>query len=65
MKLDQFLKWKGFVSTGGEAKNFIQAGKVLVNGSVENRRGRKLNAGDHVSFGSQHVFFEAAESMEP
>ncbi len=63
MKLDQFLKWKGFVSTGGEAKYFIQAGKVLVNGSIESRRGRKLNVGDHVSFESHHVLFEPTDPM--
>ena len=48
MKLDQFLKWKGWVSTGGEAKQRIQMGEVEVNGSVETRRGRQLSAGDRV-----------------
>ena len=28
MKLDQFLKWMGWVSTGGEAKHRIQMGEV-------------------------------------
>ena len=40
MKLDQFLKWHNFVSSGGEAKNFIKSGYVKVNGEVEKRRGR-------------------------
>ncbi|MAF41747.1 MAG: hypothetical protein CL859_07810, partial [Cyanobium sp. ARS6] len=31
MRLDQFLKWQGWVGTGGEAKMLIQAGQVLVN----------------------------------
>ncbi|WP_206339142.1 MULTISPECIES: RNA-binding S4 domain-containing protein [unclassified Synechococcus] len=48
MKLDQFLKWKGWVSTGGEAKQRIQMGEVEVNGSVETRRGRQLSPGDRV-----------------
>ena len=48
MKLDQFLKWKGWVSTGGEAKQRIQMGEVEVNGSVETRRGRQLSSGDRV-----------------
>ncbi len=52
MKLDQFLKWKGLVATGGEAKHLITSGLVSVNGSIEKRRGRKLNVGDHVKFGS-------------
>ncbi len=52
MKLDQFLKWKGVVSTGGEAKSLITSGLVRVNGNLETRRGRKLLEGDHVSIGN-------------
>jgi len=48
MKLDQFLKWQGWVGTGGEAKLLIKDGQVKVNGSLETRRGRQLNAGDRV-----------------
>ena len=48
MKLDQYLKWMGWVGTGGEAKQHIQAGAVTVNGSVETRRGRQLSPGDRV-----------------
>ena len=50
MKLDQFLKWKNLVSSGGEAKIFIKSGSVKVNGEIETRRGRKLNKGDKVMF---------------
>lgn len=49
IKLDQFLKMQGVVSTGGQAKLLIQAGEVAVNGSIETRRGRKLRPGDLVS----------------
>jgi len=48
IKLDQFLKLMGLVGTGGQAKMLIQAGEVLVNGTVETRRGRKLVVGDRV-----------------
>lgn len=48
IKLDQFLKVKGIVATGGQAKLLIQAGEVKVNGQVETRRGRKLIQGDRV-----------------
>ena len=48
MKLEQFLKWKGLVSTGGEAKLRIQRGDVAVNGVIESRRGRQLASGDAV-----------------
>ena len=48
MKLDQFLKWKNLVSSGGEAKILIKSGSIRVNGEIETRRGRKLNKGDKV-----------------
>ncbi|ACK66582.1 RNA-binding S4 domain protein [Rippkaea orientalis PCC 8801] len=49
IKLAQFLKWKGLVRTGGEAKLRIQGGEVFVNGILETRRGRKLITGDQVT----------------
>ena len=58
MKLDQFLKWKNLVSSGGEAKIFIKSGSVKVNGLIETRRGRKLNKGDKVIFLKNELFFE-------
>lgn len=48
IKLDQFLKWIGIASTGGEAKVMIQNSEVQVNGVTETRRGRKLVSGDRV-----------------
>ena len=45
-KLDQYLKFNGWVESGGEAKLKIRSGDVLVNGVVETRRGRQLNSGD-------------------
>ena len=58
MKLDQFLKWKNLVSSGGEAKIFIKSGSVKVNGSIETRRGRKLNKGDKIIFLKNELIFE-------
>ncbi len=48
IKLDQFLKLRGLVQTGGQAKLMIQSGLVQVNNEPETRRGRKLVAGDRV-----------------
>ena len=45
-KLDQYLKFNGWVESGGEAKLKIRSGEGLVNGVVETRRGRQLNPGD-------------------
>ena len=58
MKLDQFLKWKNLVSSGGEAKIYIKSGKVKVNGEIEIKRGRKLYKGDKVMFLKNELFFE-------
>lgn len=49
IKLAQFLKCKGITYTGGEAKIMIQGGDVLVNNTLETRRGRKLVTGDRVT----------------
>jgi ribosome-associated protein len=48
IKLDQFLKLAGIADTGGQAKILIQTGEVDVNGTMEQRRGRKLVQGDRV-----------------
>ena len=58
MKLDQFLKWKNLVSSGGEAKSIIISGSVKVNGLIETRRGRKLKKGDKVIFLKNELIFE-------
>lgn len=64
IKLSQFLKLNDLVQSGGEAKHLIQSGYVLVNDEVELRRGRKLYAGDRVTFADQiyDVVFEAVGS---
>lgn len=49
IKLEAFLKFSGAVETGGEAKNLIQNGDVLVDGEVCTMRGKKLTLGMTVS----------------
>jgi ribosome-associated protein len=61
IQLDQFLKWKGLVSTGGQAKLVIQGGQVLVNGAVETRRKKKLKAGDKVTFAGRTFVVDFSE----
>ena len=48
IKLDSLLKLAGLVETGGEAKDFIQDGLVLVNGQVCTQRGKQIHPGDVV-----------------
>ena len=50
IKLDALLKYAALVGTGGEAKAVIAEGLVTVNGEVCTMRGKKIRAGDRVSF---------------
>lgn len=51
IKLQDLLKFENLVESGGEAKECIQAGEVLVDGEVCTQRGRKIRPGMVVSFG--------------
>ena len=51
--LQALLKWCGAAETGGEAKIFIQEGRVTVNGEVCLMRGKKLHEGDIVGVEGQ------------
>lgn len=56
IKLDSLLKFAGAVLSGGEAKENIQNGNVLVNGEVCLMRGKKLRNGDTAEFeGKKYV----------
>ena len=58
IKLGQALKAAGFVESGVDAKFVIQDGVVSVNGEIEVQRGKKLYAGDVVSFDGQEIRIE-------
>ena len=63
LRLDDFLKCRGLVGTGGEAKVRIQSGEVRVNGEVETRRRKQLAIGDQVeAFGE--MFEVAVEDFD-
>ncbi len=44
--LGQFLKYINLIESGSMAKNFLVNNKVLVNNTVEERRGKKLYPDD-------------------
>ncbi|MBE1443930.1 MULTISPECIES: S4 domain-containing protein YaaA [unclassified Paenibacillus] len=46
--LGQFLKLADCISTGGQAKSFLQETEIWVNGEPENRRGKKLVHQDRI-----------------
>ncbi len=43
--LGQFLKLADIISSGGEAKGYLAQHEILVDGVLDNRRGRKLYPG--------------------
>ncbi|MDO4765511.1 MAG: RNA-binding S4 domain-containing protein [Eubacteriales bacterium] len=49
IKLGQILKATGIADSGIMAKELIEENYVLVNGELENRRGKKIYPGDHIS----------------
>jgi len=59
IKLGQALKAAGLVESGAESKDVILDGFVKVNGNVEFQRGKKLRAGDIVSFNEKQIKIEA------
>ena len=61
IKLQDLLKFASLVSTGGEAKERIQAGEVTVNGEVCTMRGRKIRPGDDVVFRGEHYTVSYAD----
>ena len=58
IKLGQALKAAGLVESGVVAKFAIQDGLVKVNGQVETQRGKKLVAGDVVTFQNNTIKIE-------
>jgi ribosome-associated protein len=61
IQLDQFLKWAGVLESGGQVKLMIEDKMILVNGTVETARRKKLHDGDVVEIkgmGSWQVVFK-------
>ncbi len=63
--LDALLKASGLVSSGGEAKAAVTAGRVEVDGQMELRRSRKLRAGAVVAMAGVRVRVTAPAVAAP
>ena len=55
VELYKILKFEGMVATGGEAKQVISEGLVLVNGKVETRKRKKIVTGDTIEFDHEKI----------
>ena len=56
--LQQLLKIKDIISSGGEAKFFLANNEVFVNDEPENRRGRKLYPNDVIKVSGKVIRIE-------
>ena len=56
--LQQLLKMEDFISSGGQAKYYVQENSVFVNNELDNRRGRKLYPGDVVKIENKEFVIE-------
>lgn len=55
VELYKILKFEGMASSGGEAKLVIEQGLVLVNGTVETRKRKKIVSGDIIEFNNEKI----------
>ena len=55
IELYKILKFENMVASGGEAKQVISEGRVLVNGKIEIRKRKKIFSGDVVEFGKNKL----------
>lgn len=55
VELYKILKFEGMTSSGGEAKQVIDDGQVLVNGVVETRKRKKIVSGDIIEFAGDKI----------
>ncbi|MDC3414907.1 S4 domain-containing protein YaaA [Terrihalobacillus insolitus] len=61
IQLGQFLKLVNIVESGGMVKHFLSEYQIYVNGTLENRRGRKLYPGDVIDCKESGSFTITAE----
>ena len=55
IKLQDLLKFANLVESGGEAKECVQGGEVMVNGQICTMRGKKIRPGDVVVFDGEEL----------
>ena len=55
IELDNLLKATHLAASGAEARQYILAGSIKINGQVETRIRRKLRLGDTVEFGKHQI----------
>ncbi|MGA8942309.1 MAG: S4 domain-containing protein YaaA [Thermoactinomyces sp.] len=59
--LGQLLKRLNVISSGGQAKYFLQEEEVRINGELERRRGRKIYPQDQVEISGLGIVMVVSE----
>ena len=58
IELQMLLKMQDIITSGGQAKYFLQENDVFVNGDLENIRGKKLYPGDKIKVLNQEFILQ-------
>ena len=58
IELQMLLKMQDIITSGGQAKYFLQENQVYVNNELENRRGKKLYPGDKIKVLNQEFIIQ-------
>ena len=58
IELQMLLKMQDIITSGGQAKYFLQENDVFVNGELEKRRGKKLYPGDKIKVLNQEFIIQ-------
>ena len=63
VELYKILKFEGMASSGGEAKLVIEQGQVIVNGSIETRKRKKIVSGDIIEYGDDKIRIQLVKNL--
>lgn len=58
VELYKILKFEGMTASGGEAKQVIDDGQVMVNGEIETRKRKKIVSGDIIEFAMDKILIK-------
>ena len=64
IRLDAFLKLTGAAPSGGQAKAWIQSGRIRLDRAVCTQRGHKLHAGDVVMIDEEQTSYRVGKAGE-
>ncbi|VAW98650.1 Uncharacterized protein YbcJ [hydrothermal vent metagenome] len=63
VELYKILKFEGMVASGGEAKLVIADGQVLLNGTIETQKRKKIISGDIIEFNNEKISIQRVKTI--